>query len=138
MALCCLTVSIQKLSAQALLDLTMNNIPQNSDKLEVRLRPTKAVTNGSYSAGVFTVRFPIAFPGTLSVVPGSSVYGYSFAAPAGDDGVFKYYRFQFAQVYNVNWDACKDTLIAVLQYSNGPANGAFELVTGVPWTNNNN
>ena len=137
--LCVLFCAINASSVfgQALIDMTMNNVPLGSNKLEVRIRPTQAVVSGSYSAGIFTVRYPIAVD-TLKVL--SSTYGYTFAPllmGSSNDGTYKYQRFQFAQVYNVDWDACKDTLVAVLQFDNGPAS-VFELVTGVTWTNDHN
>jgi hypothetical protein len=126
----------QSLAAQAYIDMTMQNIPVNSNKLEVRLRTTDLVTNGLYSSGVFTVRYPTALGGTLSVF--SQVYNYTIAGMPANSGGFTYYRFQFATNYTVNWNACEEYIAVTLQYSGGPANGAFELITGVPWTNQNN
>lgn len=124
------------LPAQPLIDMTLLNNPANSNKLEIRLRPTQMVTSGAYSAGIFTVRFPVALSGSLSVF--SSPYNYSFAGPSGTDGTYNYYRFQFVQNFVVNWTANQEYVAAILEYSDGPATGAFELVTGVTWTNNNN
>ncbi|MFZ2898090.1 MAG: hypothetical protein WA004_05680 [Saprospiraceae bacterium] len=125
-----------RLSAQAYVDMALYNNPPCSDKLEVRLRPTQDVNNLNFSAGIFTVRFPSSLGGSLSVM--SSPYGYSFAGPAGTDGTYDYYRFQFVVNNFVTWTANQEYVAAILQYSGGPAVGGFELITGVTWTMDNN
>ncbi len=127
---------VPALSAPTLIDMSLVNNPVSSNKLEVRLRPTLTVASGAYSAGVFTVRAPVALGGTLNVF--SSAYNYAFAGPAGTDGTYNYYRFQFVQNFVVNWNAGQEYVAAILEYSAGPATGAFELVTGTAWTNSNN
>ncbi|MBN8680928.1 MAG: SprB repeat-containing protein, partial [Chitinophagales bacterium] len=127
----------QHATAQLLVDMRIVNFPANSDKLEVRLRATEDVVDLTYSGGIFTVRFPSTLGGSLTVF--SSPYSYTFAGPVGNDGTYDYYRFQFAFPFTgVDWDACTEYVAATLQYSAGPANGPFELITGNAWTSANN
>ncbi|HLP95073.1 MAG TPA: SprB repeat-containing protein, partial [Saprospiraceae bacterium] len=127
----------QHATAQLLVDMRIVNFPANSDKLEVRLRATEDVVDLTYSGGIFTVRFPSTLGGSLTVF--SSPYSYTFAGPVGNDGTYDYYRFQFAFPFTgVDWDACTEYVAATLQYSAGPANGPFELITGNAWTGANN
>lgn len=129
------------LSAQSkIIDIGLFKKPTDHSKLEVRLRPAQDVQNGSYSGGVFTVRFPSAYGVTLNEVPGSSPYGYSFAGPVGHSDGYDYYRYQFAgSVHLVNWEKDKQYPLLTLQVNGNPPTGAiFELVTNNEWTRANN
>jgi len=135
--LMCLFVG--NLSSQVLIDMAIYNAPINSSTLEIRLRPTADVLPlplRNFSAGVVTVRFPSALNGTLSVI--SSTYGYSIAVVGLNQGGYDYYALQFFGTNFVSWLSGQEYVAAVLQFSNGPATGGFELTTGVTWTNNEN
>ena len=62
------------LFGQSGIDLGLFNTPANSDRLEVRIRPTQTITNGIYSAGIFTVRVQAA----------EKVQGYQFTISLQD------------------------------------------------------
>jgi hypothetical protein len=129
------------LSAQSkIIDIGLFKNPADHSKLEVRLRPAQDVQNLSYSGGVFTVRFPSAYGVTLSEVPGSSPYSYSFAGPVGQFEGYDYYRYQFAgSVHFVNWEKDKQYPLLTLQVNGNPPTGAvFQLVTNNEWTRANN
>lgn len=122
------------------LDIGLFKKTSDHSKLEVRLRPTQTVANGAYSAGIITVRFPESYGVTLSEIPGSSPYGYSFAGPVGQSDGYVYYRYQFAgSVHMVNWQKNTEYPLLTLQV-NGvpPPNAFFELVTKTDWTRANN
>lgn len=123
-----------------ILDLGIFKKPNDPGKLEVRIRPAQNVTNAAYSAGVFTVRFPSNYGVTLSEVPGSSPYGFTFAGPVGKEDGYDYYRYQFAgSVFIVNWDKWKEYPALTLQINGIPkSNGVFELFTGNTWTREQN
>lgn len=122
-------------SAQVI-DFGIYNNPSGSNKMEIRLRASQNVVDGALSAGVFTVRYPAAYGVNLTVVPASSPYGFAFAGPVGNSGGYRYYRFQFANNFNVNWTAGQEYTAVVLQHSNdGSGIGSFELVTNDSWTN---
>jgi len=128
-------------SAQSnLVDLGMFKKPSDHSKLEVRVRPMADVTNVSYSGGVFTVRFPTAYGVTLSAVPGSSPYGYTFAGPVGQADGYDYYRYQFSgSVFMVNWKKNTEYPVLTLEVNGTPPPKAvFELVTKNDWTRANN
>jgi hypothetical protein len=129
------------LSAQSkIIDIGLFKKTSDHSKLEVRLRSTQNVENGSYSGGIFTVRFPSSYGVTLSEVPGSSPYGYSFAGPVGQFEGYDYYRYQFAgSVHFVNWEKGKEYPLLTLQVNGTPPpRAAFELVTNNEWTRKNN
>jgi len=122
------------------IDLGLFRKASNSNRMDIRLRPTEDVVNGAYSGGIFTVRFPSSYGVTLSVVPNTALYSYAFAGPVGQSGGFDYYRFQFSgSVNTVNWEKGKEYLLITLQV-NGvlPSSAIFELTTNTPWTNANN
>ena len=123
-----------------MLDIGIFNNPLNSNKLEVRIRPSEDVVNGVYSAGVFTIRFPISYGVTL-VAPtalNTPLYNYSLANQ-GTDGTYRYYSFSFVSPYVVNWTAGNSYTIAIIQISSGTTGGTgiFEIVNNA-WTVANN
>jgi hypothetical protein len=130
------------LSAQdaKIVDLGIFKNPNNHKELEVRLRPVKTVENGSYSAGIFTVRIPSEYGVTLTAVPGSSPYGYSFAGPVGQSNGYDYYRFQFSgSVHFVNWEkGVQYPLLSLVVNGDFPPNGRVKLVNNDEWTLRNN
>jgi hypothetical protein len=121
-------------------DLGLFRKSANSNKLDIRLRPTEDVVNGAYSGGVFTVRFPSSYGVTLSVVPNTAMYSYAFAGPVGQFEGYDYYRYQFAgSVNTVNWQKGKEYPLITLQINGTtPPRAKFELVTNVSWTRSNN
>lgn len=128
-------------SAQtAILDLGIFKKAADRNKLEVRLRPTQDVVNGSYSGGIFTVRYPLSYGVALDVVPNTAQYSYSFAGPVGQHEGYVYYRFQFSGSVNmVNWEKGKEYPLITLQVKGTPpAKSRFELVTNNTWTRDNN
>jgi len=138
----CITLLLNGgVSAQAnLVDLGIFKKPSDHSKLEVRVRPIADVTNAAYSGGVFTVRFPTSYGVTLSVVPASSPYGYTFAGPVGQADGYDYYRFQFSgSVFMVNWHKNTEYPVLTLEVNGTPPPKAvFELVTKNDWTRANN
>lgn len=126
------------LSAQEakIIDLGIFKNPDNPKELEVRLRPTQRVENGSYSAGIFTVRIPSEYGATLTAVPGSSPYGYTFAGPVGQANGYDYYRFQFSgSVYFVNWEeGVQYPLLSLKVNGEFPPHARVELVNNDEWT----
>lgn len=114
-----------------IIDLGIFNNPANSNRLEVRLRPTQAVINGTYSGGVFTVRYPSSYNVELTVptLPfGVQPYNYAMAAQ-GTFGGFKYYAFSFGGGFTgQNWAANQEVVIARIDHTNdGVGIGTFEL-----------
>ena len=124
----------------SMIDLGLFKKAVNSNKLDVRLRPAADVLNGSYSGGIFTVRFPSAYGVTLNIVPNSAMYSYAFAGPVGHSEGFDYYRFQFAGSVNlVNWEKGKEYPLLTLEVNGTiPPKAKFELVTNTSWTRANN
>jgi hypothetical protein len=123
-------------AANPIIDFGIFNNPANSNKLEIRLKTTQTVVNGSYSAGVFTVRYPSSYNVNLAV--NSSTYGYGLPV-IGQQGGYNYFTVSFAQTFTVNWTAGQEYVVAVLQHSNnGVGNGVFELVTNNAYTIANN
>ena len=128
------------LSAQQILDIGIFNAPANSDKLEVRIKPTQTVIGGAYTAGVFTVRFPSSYGVTLTA-PGSlnnPLFRYALANQ-GTDGTYNYYSLSFVSPFTVNWTVGVEYPIAVLQINAGcgSGNGTFEIINNA-WTIANN
>jgi len=134
-----LSIGAETVQSQAI-DLGMFKKASNSNRLDIRLRPSEDVANGAYSGGIFTVRFPSSYGVSLSVVPNTALYSYAFAGPVGQSGGYDYYRFQFAgSVNTVNWEKGKEYLLMTLQINGTPPAGAkFELTTNSPWTRANN
>lgn len=129
------------LSAQSnLIDLGIFKKPTDHSKLEVFVRPAADLTNQAYSGGVFTIRFPTSYGVTLSAVPGSSPYGYTFAGPVGQADGYDYYRYQFSgSVFMVNWKKNAEYPVLTLEVNGTtPPNPVFELVTNSDWTRANN
>jgi len=128
------------LAQTGILDLGIFKKTSDHSKLEVRVRPVENIVNGVYSGGVFTVRFPSSYGVTLSAVPGSSQYGYTFAGPVGQADGYDYYRFQFSgSVYTVNWQKNSEYPLITLQVNGTPPPMAiFELTTKNNWTRANN
>lgn len=124
----------------ALLDLGIFKRTSDHSKLDIKLRPVVDLMNQAYSAGIFTVRFPSSYGVTLSPVPGSSPYGYSFAGPVGQADGYDYYRYQFSgSVHMVNWKRDKEYPVLTLEVQGTPPpNAVFELVTKNNWTLENN
>jgi hypothetical protein len=130
---CLSTLFISSVAAQPyIIDFGIFNSPLNSNRLEVRLKTTQTVTNGAYSAGIFTVRYLSTYGVNLSMV--SSPYSYGFPTTY-TDGTYNYVSFSFVQSFTVNWTAGTEYLVAILEHSNnGVGNGDFELITNVPAT----
>ena len=128
------------ITAQNILDLGIYNSPVGGNKLEIRIKPSQTVSNGVYSAGVFTVRFLSSYGVTLSAPAGLNnplfVYALSYQ---GTDATYSYYSFSFANIFNVNWNSGNAYPIAILQINAGcgNGNGTFELINN-NWTGNNN
>jgi len=125
---------------QNMLDIGIFNNPVNSNKLEVRIKTGQTVTNGVYSAGVFTIRFPVSYGVTLTA-PASlnfPLYFYSLANQ-GTDGAYQYYSFSFVNPYTVNWSAGIAYPIAIIEIipGSGSGTGTFEIVNNA-WTQDNN
>ena len=122
------------LLAQSIIDIGLYNFPVNSNRLEVRIRPTQTVTNGVYSAGIFTVRVPTASGVSITAPPSlNTLYGYTLQNQ-GTDGTYNYYIFAFVSIYSVNWNAGTAYPIAILQFNSscgGIAN--FEIINNA-WT----
>jgi len=130
----------QVLSAQQILDLGIFNNPLNSDKLEVRIKPTETVTGGAYTAGVFTVRFLSSYGVTLTAPSAlnNPLYRYVIANQ-GTDGSYSYYSLSFVSPFTVNWNSGTEYPIAILQINAGcgSGNGVFEIINNA-WTVANN
>ncbi len=113
-------------------DIGIFNTPVNSNVLEIRIKPLVNVVNGDYTAGVFTVRVPVAADVSLTA-PGiinSTLYNYVLSY-TGTDGAYNYYSFGFDGSYPpINWLANTEHTIAILEHS-GSCNGTglFEIVT---------
>ncbi|MBK7408008.1 MAG: hypothetical protein IPJ40_07960 [Saprospirales bacterium] len=141
-----LTVFISMLASGAIwaqsgiIDLGIFKEKGDASKLEVRLRPTQHVVNGAYSGGVFTVAVPSSSCATLSVVPGSTPFGYSFAGPVGQQDGYDYYRYQFSgSVYYVDWQKGKEYPLITLQINGEiPPKGAIKLLTDDTWSRAHN
>lgn len=123
-----------------IVDMGIFKNPDNHKELEVRLRSTQTVENGSYSAGIFTVRVPSEYGVTLTAIPGSSPYGYTFAGPVGQSDGYDYYRFQFSgSVHFVNWEkGVQYPLLSLRVNGDFPPNGRIKLVNNNEWTNRHN
>ena len=123
-----------------IIDLGLFKNPADHKKLEIKLRPGQDVENWSHSAGIFTVRVPSEYGVTLTEVPGSSPYGYSFAGPVGQFEGYDYYRYQFSgSVHFVTWEKGRQYPVLTLQVQGDtPRNARYELVTGNEWTRRHN
>jgi hypothetical protein len=123
-----------------IIDLGLFKNPADHKKLEIKLRPAQDVENWSHSAGIFTVRVPSEYGVTLTEVPGSSPYGYSFAGPVGQFEGYDYYRYQFSgSVHFVTWEKGRQYPVLTLQVQGDPPrNARYELVTGNEWTRRHN
>lgn len=128
------------LCAQQILDIGLFNNPVNSDRLEVRIQPTQTVSNGAYTAGVFTVRFLSSYGVTLTAPNTLNNVLYRYAlANQGTDGTYNYYSFSFVSPFTVNWDAGVAYPLAILQINAGcgSGSGTFEIINNA-WTLANN
>lgn len=123
-----------------IVDLGIFKHPKDHSILKVKLRAAQDVNNGSYSAGIFTVRIPSAYEANLRVEPGSSPYGYAFAGPVGSADGYDYYRFQFSgSVHFVNWERNVQYPVVTLRASgNLPLYAPIELITDNEWTRQHN
>ena len=136
---CLAALLFNTVASAQVIDFGLFNNPSGSNKLEVRLKASQDVMDDALSAAVFTVRFPASYGVNLTVVPGSSPYGFAFAGPVGNSGGYRYYRFQFANNFTVTWNAGEEYTAVILQHSNdGVGVGTFELVTGDSWTSGAN
>jgi hypothetical protein len=127
-------LSIAKVSAQ-IIDIGLFKVSTGSNKLEVRVRPTVDVINGSYSGGLFTIKTPSS-SGVSSISVISSPYNYSAgvaSTPTVGAGVGNtYFRFSFVNTnqassnYYVNWMAGQEYVIATLEIT-GSNGGLFEV-----------
>jgi hypothetical protein len=130
------------LSAQdaKVVDLGIFKNPKDHSIVKVKLRPAQDVSNGSYSAGIFTVRMPSEYGASLTAVSGTSPYGYTFAGPVGNADGYDYYRFQFSgSVHFVNWERNIQYPVLTLKVNgNTPLNARIELVTDNEWTRQHN
>ena len=130
----------QALSAQQILDIGIFNNPLASNKLELRIKPTQTVTNGAYTAGVFTVRFLSSYGVTLTAPAALNNPLFRYAlANQGTDGTYSYYSFSFVSPFTVNWNIGTEYPIAVIQINAGcgSGNGVFEIINNA-WTAANN
>lgn len=120
------------------IDLSLQQNLESVNQLEVKLRPREDIVLAAYSGGVFTIRVPVSSGQALSLVPGSSPYGFSFAGPVARHEGYDYYRYQFAgYVHQVNWTKDAEYPVISLRYAgHGPS--AAELVSGDAWTSANN
>jgi len=128
------------LGAQQILDIGLFNNPVNSDRLEVRIQPTQTVSNGAYTAGVFTVRLLSTYGVTLSAPNTLNNVLYRYAlANQGTDGTYNYYSFSFVSPFTVNWNTGVAYPIAILQINPGcgTGSGTFEIINNA-WTLANN
>lgn len=128
------------LSAQNTLDIGIFNAPAGSNQLEIRVIPIQTVVNGLYSAGVFTIRFPMSY-GVALVAPSNlnlSLFNYNQAIQ-GNDGIYQYYTFSFVSPYTVNWTAGVAYPIAIIQIVSGSSSGTgtFEIANNA-WTSDHN
>ena len=101
-----------------------------TNQLEIRVKTSEDITNGTWSAGVFTVKFATSYHVVLSVL--SSSYGYTVQAKRLDHNGFDYYAIAFTanNPYTITWTAGVEYPIAKLKLQNGSGSGDFELVTG--------
>jgi hypothetical protein len=138
--LCLSILCSQALAAQQILDIGIFNHPVNSDKLEVRIKPTETVVNGAYTAGVFTVRHLSSYGITLSAPTALNNPLHRFGiANQGTDGTYSYYSLSFVSPFTVNWNAGIEYPIAILQINAGcgVGDGVFEIINNA-WTFDNN
>lgn len=128
------------LAQSQIVDLGLFKKTTNQSQLDVMLRTTEDVVNGSYSGGIFTVRFPSSYGVTLSAVPNTALYSYAFAGPVGQFEGYDYYRFQFSgSVNTVNWVKGQEYTLVTLQINGKvPSKAKFELVTQNTWAKANN
>lgn len=115
-----------------LLDMGIFNNPANSNKLEVKIRPTINITTGNYSASTFVVRFLTSHNVTLSVslqtMPVNlNPFSHSIVGSASS-GSYTYYVFS-STASNViqNWPAGVDVLAVGLVVNGGSGTVIFEL-----------
>ena len=139
--LLCLSIFCsQALAAQQILDIGIFNNPVNSNKLEVRIKPTETVVNGTYTAGIFTVRHLSSYGITLSApnTLNNPLHRYGIANQ-GTDGTYSYYSMSFVAPFTVNWTAGVEYPIAILQINAGcgVGDGVFEIINNA-WTFDNN
>ncbi len=138
-ALFLLLGSTPKGFSQPLLDIGIFNVPVNSNKLEVRIRPTQTVSNGAYSAGIFTVRVLASTGVTLSAPAALNIPLYSYTLLGqGNDGTYNYFIFGVVNIKTVNWSAGTEYPIAILQFNSSCSGVAtFEIINNA-WTAMNN
>jgi hypothetical protein len=114
------------------------NTPANSNTLEIRVRPTQDIplnpAGANYSAGIFTLRCPIAY-GITAMNVSSTPFNYQ-AAVSGT-GFFladnyAYFCFSMETPYNVSWTANQEIVVATLQFTATSAGTNFELVQTNP------
>jgi|GEM_PF-2102040 len=117
-----------------LVDMGIFNNPVNSNKLEVRIRPTIDISNGNYSAGTFVVRFLTSHNLTLSISTQTmpvnlNPFTHSIIGVA-NSGSYTYYIFSFfGSNINQNWSAGDDVLAVGLVVNGGSGTATFELTT---------
>jgi hypothetical protein len=123
-----------------IIDLGIFSNAEHPGTLDIKLRAARDIENWSYSGGIFTVRFPVAYGVGLEVVPASSPYQYVFAGPAADFSGYRYYRFQFSgAVYPVQWQSDVEYPVLSLRITGQlPRHSFFELVSGDAWTDRHN
>ena len=114
-----------------LLDLGIFNNPVGSNKLEIRIKATQVLSNGNYSAGTFTVRYPSIYGG-INCTPILTVFSSAYAygpAVQGCNGIYTYQAFAFSGFnLGINWIQNQEILVAVLEQAGvGMGMGTFEL-----------
>ena len=102
-----------------LLDLGIANYAAASpvgNKLQVFVKPNADVINGTYSAGVFTLRTLTSNTITFTKLGGAlSPFDYNQVGTA-TDGLYTYYFFSYAAINFVDWDANTEYLLLTLSY----------------------
>lgn len=123
---------LHKANAQpcCLLDMGIFNSPENSNTLEIRVKPTTNLSNGVFSGGIFVIRYPISYNVTLTLQTPPQPLGYVNAANGTDAGYqYKAYSTEVL-TGSLNWSEGQEIVVAVLQVSNtGSGYGVFELTT---------
>ena len=125
------------ISAQ-MLDIGIFNNPVGSNKIEVRVRPTAAVSGKTYNAGVFTIRSLTTNNVGLAVQ--SSPFGYTYAGLTGTSGSYTYFAYQFfaGVAQTPNWVSGEEVVVATLTFTSEASSTWFELVKTDSWTTANN
>jgi hypothetical protein len=141
MLLCAFSIFAQANS----IDIGIFNTPAGSNKLEIRIKPNQNITptQGGYTAGLFTIKFPTSYNTQLSLT--SSTYAQAteippppVITPNGTSGGYNYYIFSKASGSGGTFNANQEYVIAVIEVIGATSGtGTFEIAND-SWTANNN